>query len=80
MTNCPNCAAPLTSNTCEYCGSVFYNYKSAHSLSSDYMSGVLTANEIRRLCSLNEIVESQISTTNLYTEALNAMRCYGGTL
>lgn len=23
MTNCPNCGAPITKETCEYCGTVF---------------------------------------------------------
>ena len=23
MTNCPNCGAPITKGTCEYCGTVF---------------------------------------------------------
>ena len=23
MTNCPNCGAPITEGTCEYCGTVF---------------------------------------------------------
>ncbi len=24
--NCPNCGAPITSDHCEYCGSVFYDW------------------------------------------------------
>lgn len=31
MTNCPNCGAPITKGTCEYCGTVFTNpYKKAN--------------------------------------------------
>ena len=26
--NCPNCGAPITSSTCPYCGSIFYDFVS----------------------------------------------------
>lgn len=29
MTNCPNCGAPITKETCEYCGTVFVDPCSA---------------------------------------------------
>lgn len=28
LLNCPNCGAPITSDHCEYCGSVFYDWAS----------------------------------------------------
>lgn len=68
MTNCPNCGAPIVSDQCEYCGTMFNvpklcshddilsMYKNAERLLA---SGVVTVNEVRKLCGFDRIDTSE---------------------
>lgn len=60
MANCPNCGAPITSNKCEYCGTV-------------HRRGVSYYESLKRE---NDAINSAIKVNELYTEALIAMRHY----
>lgn len=88
MTNCPNCGAPITSHQCEYCGTVFYTHKRCehndilanHKVAERLLaSGVVTANEARKLCGLDRINIPERNPTmlnKLYEDAIRAMRDY----
>ena len=56
MTNCPNCGAPIVTDVCAYCGTVFGTYKEcSHNVERLLDSGIITANEARKLCGLERI-------------------------
>lgn len=64
MTNCPNCGAVITGPKCEYCGTVFHNYRpliAATNLINTRPNVIdfLTTNEIRQLVGLEPLKELQ---------------------
>lgn len=61
-TNCPNCGAPIASGKCEYCGTRF-----------DIQG---TDKEIELLRIKTKMLEDQKKTSELYADALKAMREY----
>ena len=63
MTNCPNCGAPITGSTCEYCGTVF-----PRRYHSD--------DEYTLLEAKNKCLEDQKVIKELYDSAIFAMRAY----
>lgn len=62
MSNCPNCGAPIKSHQCEYCGTVFAD-PDKHA-------------KIEHLRSEIVALQEKCIVTQLYYEALNAMRNY----
>ena len=62
MTNCPNCGAPVTVATCEYCGTIFPRQHS---------------DEARTLLELKqEHLQQNMVIKQLYEDAIFAMRAY----
>ena len=76
MTNCPNCGAPITRPTCEYCGTKFvdFNKRDAH------ISKILHESEMKAENDLLEAKTKALANAEaikvLYEEALKAMRRY----
>ena len=63
MKNCPNCGAPITSSTCEYCGTVFPE-----------MQDTIKAKTFLEL--ENEYLKRNMAIEKLYEQAIFAMRAY----
>ena len=56
LMNCKNCGAPLSSYPCkcEYCGTV-YRKEDADDILVKFESGIITANEARRMIGLQSL-------------------------
>ena len=56
LMNCKNCGAPLSSYPCkcEYCGTV-YGKEDADDILVKFESGIITANEARRMIGLQSL-------------------------
>ena len=76
LLNCPNCGAPITSEQCPYCGSVFSfsavketadeMSERMHDLKMAYEMGVLTANELRNAMQIKKMYDAAISDMREY--------------
>ena len=44
--NCPNCAAPITSDTCQYCGAVFLDFSAIQLNKPSYIKIINDENDI----------------------------------
>lgn len=58
MTNCPNCGAPITGRRCEYCETVFPEYRDT---------------KIETLRSENKAITYSMFVNNLYANAIKSM-------
>ncbi len=82
MINCPNCGAPIVSDKCEYCGTVFHR-PSGIAISADCTAevvsklvdqGVITVNEARSHFEAQaERIRRNRITQQLYAEAIKAI-------
>lgn len=68
MTNCPNCAAPITGPRCEYCDTVFGEYAD---------SRYVPREEFDLLRAKTAYLKDYYSIQQLYADAIKAMRRYG---
>ena len=60
MTNCPNCGAPITGPSCEYCGTRFVNADSKLELLK------LKIEALENVCKMQELYRTAIAAMQFY--------------
>lgn len=67
--NCPNCGAPITGATCEYCGTVFYDFANIELFKEGYLRMKIENNlNIFKAVPTNIKVENTAEEITLYAD------------